>query len=246
MKLLTDSPKKRALVFSGGGIFGAWQAGVWRGISSRLGCGPDLVVGASVGSLNGYAVAGGASPEDLCAFWRRPEVGRFRHLPETIRVLMERHPLQLSYALTLTDLVRMKPKVVSDKDVTWKHLAASCAIPGLLPQRRIGGRWYSDGGLLNPLPVWAAVELGATEIVAVQALPEIPSSVIKPFVKGFRRVFGHHPPLPPGVTLVTIEPLETLGSVRDALKWKQANVERWIEDGARAGENISLPNCFWR
>jgi NTE family protein len=225
-------------------MFGAWQAGVWRGLAARLARQPDLIVGASVGSLNGYAIAGGATPEELCAFWLEPRVGRFRHLPETIRALMERYPLHLDFALTLTDLASMKPKIVLGGDVTWKHLAASCAIPGLLPQRRIGGRWYSDGGLLNPLPVWAAVELGATRIIGVQALPEIPSSVLKPFVKGFRRVFGHHPPLPAGVELVTIEPERTLGSVRDALTWKQENIERWIAQGQEVAENISIPNCF--
>ncbi len=246
MKLSKESPGKKALVFSGGGIFGAWQAGVWEGLSSRLRCQPDLIVGASVGSLNGYAIAGGATAKELCDFWRRPEVGRFRRLPDIARALIERYPLRLDYALTLTDLARMKPKIVHGADVTWRHLAASCAIPGLLPQRRIGGRWYSDGGLLNPLPVWAASDLGATEIIGVHALPEIPSSVLKPFVKGFRRVFGHHPPLPDGVELVTIEPPETLGSVRDALTWKPENVERWIEQGHEAAQNISIPNCFWR
>jgi NTE family protein len=236
----------RALVFSGGGIFGAWQAGVWVGLTSEAACKPDLVVGASGGSLNGYAIAGGATPEELCAFWMRPEVGRFRHLPETIRALMERYPLRMDFALTMTDLATMKPKIVRGGDVTWKHLAASCAIPGLLPQRRIAGRWYSDGGLLNPLPVWAAVDLGATEIIGVQALPEIPSSLLKPFVKGFRGMFGHNPPVPPGVRLVTIEPEATLGSVHDALKWKRENVERWIAEGQKAGKNISIQNCFWR
>ena len=52
-------------------------------------------------------------------------------------------------------------------EFTPEHLAASCAVPLVLPQKRIEGRWFSDGGLLNPLPVWAAVDLGATEIVAL-------------------------------------------------------------------------------
>ncbi len=69
------------------------------------------------------------------------------------------------------------------------------------------------------------------EIIAIHALPEIPSSVLKPFVKGFRSVFGHHPPLPAGVELVMIEPQGPLGSVRDALVWKQENIERWIARG---------------
>jgi NTE family protein len=236
----------RAVVFSGGGIFGAWQAGVWRELAARLGSAPDLIVGASVGSLNGYALAGGCSGEELCEFWRQPEIGRFRRLPETIQTLMERYPLRTDYALTLTDLLVMKPRIVRGADVTWQHLAASCAIPGLIPQRRIGGRWYSDGGLLNPLPVWAAVRLGATEVIGVHALPEIPSPVLRPFVMGFRGVFGHHPPLPEGVQLVTIQPQGALGSVRDALSWRRENVERWIGEGAESAKNISLPNCFWR
>jgi NTE family protein len=239
---------KRAVVFSGGGIFGAWQAGVWRGLVSRLPAEADLMVGASVGSLNAYAIAGGATADELCAFWMRAEVGRFRHLQETIRALMERYPLRArpQYALVMTDLRRMKPKIVQGHDVSAKHLAASCAIPALLPQQRIGGRWYSDGGLLNPLPIWAAVELGATQIIGVQALPAIPSSVLKPFVKGFRWAFGHNPAVPAEVDLVTIEPQATLGSVRDALTWKQENIERWIEQGEKAAKNIFLPDCFWR
>ena len=81
---------KRALVFSGGGVFGAWQAGVWRGLTARFEQPPEMIVGASVGSLNGYAIAGGSSAEELCEFWRQPGIGKFRRLPETIRELMER------------------------------------------------------------------------------------------------------------------------------------------------------------
>ncbi|MGA3205785.1 MAG: patatin-like phospholipase family protein, partial [Bryobacteraceae bacterium] len=115
---------KRALVFSGGGMFGAWQAGVWSGLTAGA---PELVVGASVGSLNGYAIAGGATGEELCEFWRDARVGRFRALPQTIRALMERYPARMDYALTMTDLGSMKPKIVRGGDVTWRHLAASCA-----------------------------------------------------------------------------------------------------------------------
>src|SRR5437667_282201 len=57
---------RTALVLSGGGMFGAWQAGAWKALASRFQ--PDLVVGASVGSLNGYAIAGGASGQALCDF----------------------------------------------------------------------------------------------------------------------------------------------------------------------------------
>lgn len=223
-------------------MFGAWQAGAWSAIAECLR--PDLVVGASVGSLNGYAIAGGATPEELCELWRRPDLTRFDTLPGTIRALMSRYPPKLEYAVVLTDLLRMKPKIFTGAEVTGEHLAASCAVPFMRPQPRIAGRWYSDGGLLNPLPVWAAVELGATHIVALQALPEIPSAVLKPFILAFRWAFGHKPPLPKDVELVTIEPEGSIGSIRDALSWKRENVERWIEQGARDAKNISIVNCL--
>jgi NTE family protein len=233
-----------ALVLSGGGMFGAWQAGAWRALAGRLP--PDLVVGASVGSLNGYAIAGGAGPEELCELWRGLDQARAGRLPETIRSLMERFPLRVEYAAVLTDLLRMKPEIFRGEQVTWQHLAASCAIPLVRQQQKIGGRWYCDGGLLNPLPVWAAVELGATRVVALQALPNVPSALLKPLVRGFRSLLGHHPPLPPGVELLVIEPTRRLGSMRDAMYWKRANIERWLAQGYGDAENISIWNCLER
>jgi predicted acylesterase/phospholipase RssA len=262
---------------------------------------PDLIVGASVGSLNGYAIAGGATPQELAEFWLQPSIADFSKLPDTIRALIERYPLESisttpspderhssrdssrlprgaigsdylgsisttpspderhssrdssrqpkgaigsEYAIVLTDLLRLKPRIFSGDEITWRHLAASCAIPGVLRQYRIDGRWYSDGGLLNPLPVWAAVDLGATHIVALHALPQVPSILLRPFVKGFRAVKGHHPPLPPGVNLTLISTGAAIGSMRDALRWKRENIERWLQMGYSAAQNISLPNCY--
>jgi NTE family protein len=220
----------RALVLSGGGMFGAWQVGAWAALAEQFR--PDLIVGASVGSLNGYAIASGATPVQLGDFWRSEQYGQFSNLPVSIRGLMQR-PLQMDFAVVITDLLRLKPRIIRGPEVTWKHLAASCAIPVLLPQVRIDGRYYTDGGLLNPLPVYAAVDLGATEIVGLNALPDIPVSVVRPVIRGFRAIFGHHPPLPKGVSLRTILPSQELGSVTDAIKWKRENVDRWIEQGRR-------------
>jgi predicted acylesterase/phospholipase RssA len=231
---------KTALVLSGGGLFGAWQAGAWRALESRFA--PDLVVGASVGSLNGYAIAGGASGDELAEFWLRP--AKLRELPANVKALMSRYSPRVEYAVVLTDLVRLKPRVFSGEGVTWRHLAASCGIPGVMRQYRIGGRWYSDGGLLNPLPVYAAVELGAERIIALNALPVIPSAWMQPIVNGFRRVAGHHPPVPDRVEVISLATDGALGSMREALTWKRGNVERWMERGYRDAKNISIPRCF--
>jgi NTE family protein len=227
-----------ALVLSGGGMFGAWQAGAWRALAPRVQ--PDLIVGASVGALNGYVIAGGASPEELIELWLRPDFATLERLPRSIKELMERYTPRTEYAAVSTDLLRLKPKIFLGEQITPRHLAASCAIPMVLPQCRIDGRWHSDGGLLNPLPVWAAVELGATHIVALHALPEIPSRWLEPFAKGFRRAFGHNPPLPPGVELTMYKPERTLGTLRSALYWDRDNVERWLDQGYADASRVTV------
>src|SRR5271154_3428513 len=98
---------KLALVFSGGGLFGAWQAGVWAGIEDRVR--PDLVVGVSVGALNGYAVACGASGELLSSMWRERDLTDFGRLPQTIQAQMARYQPRTGFAVAVTDLLRMKP-----------------------------------------------------------------------------------------------------------------------------------------
>jgi len=217
-------------------MFGAWQAGAWRSLAPRFK--PDLVVGASVGSLNGYAIAAGWSAPDLCHWWLRPGFASFQNLPKIVRGLIDARPLEIEYAVVLVDLLRMKPWTVSGPRIRPEHLLASCAVPlASLPQR-IDGRRYVDGGLLNPLPVWAAVELGATRILALNALPEFPSALLRPFAKGFRAVFGHNPPLPPGIELHILTPQRPLGSLHGALHWEQGNIARWIEQGAADAEDF--------
>ena len=210
-------------------MFGAWQAGAWRALAPTFK--PDLIVGASVGSLNGYAIASAWTADDLCNWWMQPGVAGFDHLPETVRRLIAARPLKLEYAIVLTDTLRLQPRTFT-APVCAEHLLASCAVPVAARPRRIDGRWYFDGGLLNPLPVWAAVELGATRIVALNVLAEFPSSVLRPFAQAFRSRFGHTPPLPPGVELTTLIPRRPLGSLHDAMYWSPENTARWIEQGA--------------
>ena len=219
-----------ALVLSGGGLFGAWQAGAWSVLADRIH--PDLIVGASVGSLNGYLIASGASPEELQARWLEPEFARLGDLQSNIRRMMDHYKLRMPFAITATELPRMKPRIFRDSEITWQHLAASCALPFALPQVRIGERWYSDGGLLGALPLWAAAELGAKRMIGLQALPQPVSWWLHQGVRAFRAVAGHNPPVPAGIQVLEIRPGRRLGSVRDTIQWKRNNIERWLEQGA--------------
>ncbi len=68
---LSNWPRPLAFVFSGGGAYGATQVGMLRALT-EAGITPDLVVGTSVGALNGVRYASDpagaiASLTDLCA-----------------------------------------------------------------------------------------------------------------------------------------------------------------------------------
>jgi predicted acylesterase/phospholipase RssA len=95
---------------------------------------------------------------------------------------------------------------------------------------RIDGRLYVDGGLLDTLPVWAAAEMGATRVIAVNALPLMPSRSLRAAVRVVR-MLGRKSAKASGIDLVTISPRGPLGSVRDAITWSAENVRKWIQQG---------------
>jgi NTE family protein len=231
-----------ALVLSGGGLFGAWQAGVWSVLADHIA--PDLIVGASVGALNGYVIASGGTPEELRSMWLDPAFASFADLASNIRRMMARYTLRMPFAITATELPRMKPRIFRDSAITWRHLAASCALPLALPQVRIGKHWYSDGGLLGALPSWAAAELGATKIIGLQALAQPTSWWLGQATRAFRAVAGHNPPVPPGVEVLEIHPAGRLGSIRDTIRWKRSNVERWLDQGAEDAARVVTEKTF--
>jgi NTE family protein len=222
-------------------MYAAWEVGVWKALRQRFQ--PDMVVGASAGAWNGWAIAGGCPVEELIESWLDPStadimrpdwrrLGRMR--PEALhgraRQLFARYHPRIPFGLTVVAVPRLRPALVRNADVTWQLLAATCSIPILFPAVRIGGRRYVDGGLLGALPLWAAGEMGATRVVAVNALNTLPFRALHRILQPRRPVSA------PPVSL--IEPSTPLGSLRDVVRWSRANVERWIEQGERDGNRM--------
>ena len=67
---MTDSNALRALVLSGGGGRGAYHIGVLRFLEEHEWV-PDIIVGTSIGAVNGAAIASGHTAHSLWALWRR-------------------------------------------------------------------------------------------------------------------------------------------------------------------------------
>ncbi len=246
--------RKTALVLSAGGMFGAYQAGAWEIIASS-GVEIDLVAGASIGSLNGWAIAGGCSPGELGKRWLHLEAAsRLRwRVPwpplrgaldpalfeSSIRDIFDSYHPRIPYGVVLTDLRKMKPALFSGETLTWRHLAASCAVLGFFPAYQIHGRNYTDGGLLTAVPAWAAEQMGAERIIAVDAWT--PAAWMRCLLRGVKLRSRVVPRLSSGVELLRIRPEHQLGTMRDALVWNRENVDRWIEMGRRdAGRALGV------
>lgn len=179
-----------AFVLSGGGSLGSIQVGMLLALA-EAGIEPDLIVGTSVGALNGGWIAAqsdSAGVAGLADLWRtlsRREVfpasmglgllgflGRRQHLVSDggIRALLRRNLKFRRLEDAPTPLHVVATDVLSGQDVLLSAggavdaICASAAIPAVLPPVRIEGRDLVDGGVVNNTPLSHAVALGASEI----------------------------------------------------------------------------------
>jgi NTE family protein len=251
-----------ALVLSAGGMYGAYQAGAWRALAGVFH--PDLVVGASIGAINGWAIAGGCDPDELVDRWLHLDAaGHYRWkfprgplhgvldtapLERAIRDLYESFQLRTQFAMVVTDLLKLRPCVIPGHEVSWRHLVATTAIVGLFDQVRLDGRIYSDGGLLSAVPLWAASALGATQALVVDVLPAPPGNIARTFVGAMRLLSPFRAEVPAGMRVVRLAPPKLLGAPLEAIYWTRANAECWIRAGEEQGAAIkhSIANCFAR
>lgn len=240
---------RTALVLSAGAMFGAYHAGVWKALAPHFA--PDVVIGASVGSLNGWAIAGGIDPELLISRWiEAEEAGRLRfrvprhwldgvvripHLEEWIREMHAHFNPRTEYALVLTRLWPFRPELVRGPEVSWQHIASSCAMPLLFPHYRLNGAVYTDGGLMQAMPLWPLAELGCRRAVAINCLATLPFPGGRLSSKAMRAFSRHRFAVEDDIEILDITPSEALGNASDFLRWKRSNVERWVELGYRDG-----------
>ena len=233
-------------MLSAGALFGAWQAGAWKALHGRFQ--PDIVIGASAGAWNGWAIAGGCGPDELAREWLSPSTARLMRLrfpwlpwrgvfrPEPLlekaQELFAAYRPRVPYGAVLVELPAFRVRLVRDPEIGWRHLAAFCAIPGGYPPLRLDGKLYCDGGLLSALPLWAAAHMGAGRIVALNAMPRVPSRVLRAAVRSIRAAAPARPPRA-ALPLIEIRPSQELGTLRDLVHWTPENTQRWIDLGQR-------------
>ena len=183
-----------AFVLGGGGLLGAHEVGMLRALL-EAGIVPDLVVGTSVGAINGVVVAEDptqAAVARLADLWLDLDstdlfggsvFGRLSTLARTRTSLHTDQPLRdaLTAHLTARTFEELRVPfqcVAAHVERAAEHwfsggplvdaVLASCAVPGLLPPVRLDGQTYVDGGLVHSIPVGRAIALGAKTLYVLQ------------------------------------------------------------------------------
>jgi NTE family protein len=169
------------LALGGGAARGFAHIGVIQ-VLEEAGIKVDLVAGTSAGSLvaalyaagrNGAALAKQALAMDESAItdWAFPGRGLIRGeaLARYVREAtgnrtIEQLPLPLG--IVATDLDNGAPMLFQRGDVG-AAVRASSAVPAVFQPVKIGTREYVDGGLVSPVPVRFARQMGAELVIAV-------------------------------------------------------------------------------
>ena len=180
-------------MLSGGGVLGALQAGFLRALFRTL-FRPSLIVGTSAGALNGAFLAFRPSregTEELYRIWQglrdrslflfNPLRVAYRVLSqrlclsngELLRELLEQHTPVDDFAatkvplyITATNLSKGRKEILHEGPVS-RAVLASTALPGIFCPVEMNGDIYVDGGVLANLDLETAIELGATDILAI-------------------------------------------------------------------------------
>ncbi len=174
-------PPRIGLALGGGAARGFAHIGVIEVLEDN-GLRPSLVVGTSAGSLvaalyasgrNAHSLEKVAANLDESAFadWSFPGRGLIRGeaLARYVREftggrLIEQMAMPLG--IVATDLDSGQP-VLFQRGDPGSAVRASSAVPALFQPVRISGREYVDGGLVSPVPVRFARQMGADMVVAV-------------------------------------------------------------------------------
>jgi NTE family protein len=187
-------PCQVAFVLGGGGLLGAHEVGMLRALAESS-IEPDVVLGTSVGAINGALFAADPSVEGvrrLSRLWRESNASelssgallrrvttlartgthlqsldQLRHRLSVVFPVERVEELELPFQCVAASIERAAEHWFEEGDLA-DVVLASCAVPGILPPVRIGDEHFIDGGIVNSIPVARAVALGAKTIYVLQ------------------------------------------------------------------------------
>ena len=181
------APERRAarigLALGGGAARGFAHVGVIQ-VLEEAGLQPQLVTGTSAGSLVAALYASGKTSQELrrvaetmeeaeITDWMMPILNRGALRGEALARYVNSQvggksieQMRIPLGIVATDL-RTGEAVTFRRGNTGSAVRASSAVPAVFQPVRIGDHEYVDGGLVSPVPVKQAREMGANFVIAV-------------------------------------------------------------------------------
>lgn len=176
---------KIGLALGGGAARGFAHIGVIKALEAQ-GIKPDVIVGTSAGSVVGALYAYGYDgfslqriamdmDEATISDWAIPfftkssGVLKGEALQDYVNKAVKNTPmekLKVPFGAVATDLKTGQP-ILFVRGNTGQAVRASSSVPGVFQPVTIGSKTYVDGGLVAPVPVRFAKEMGADFIIAV-------------------------------------------------------------------------------
>lgn len=170
-----------AIALGGGGAKGFAHIGVLKVLESH-GIKPKIITGTSAGSFVGSIYASGKTPYQMQQIAQQLKESDLRDLTLNSQGIVLGQKLQdfvnrnvgnkpieqfpIRFAAVATRLDNGK-KAVFIKGNAGQAVRASCSIPNVFVPATIGKTKYVDGGLVSPIPVQTARDLGADIVIAV-------------------------------------------------------------------------------
>ncbi|BDU50739.1 patatin-like phospholipase family protein [Haliovirga abyssi] len=179
---MKESRKKLGLVLSGGSAWGLSHIGVIKRLEEE-GIKPDLIVGSSIGSIIGslYAIgmpikyiegiASNFNYSLLLDFTKERKNGllKGKYAEEFIKILTRGRNFsdcKIPFYINATDFLTGEEVIISSGKL-YKGVRASISIPLIFKPVKRGGRYLTDGGVYDPLPIHIAKKYGAEKIIAI-------------------------------------------------------------------------------
>jgi NTE family protein len=176
---------KIGLALGGGAARGFAHIGVIKALEAQ-GIYPDIVVGTSAGSVVGALYAAGNTgfqlqklamdmDEAAISDWAVPLFGKStgvlkgEALQAYVNKAVNNQPmekLKISFGAVASDLKTGQP-ILFQRGNTGMAVRASSSVPGVFQPVTINGHSYVDGGLVAPVPVRFARDMGADFVIAV-------------------------------------------------------------------------------
>lgn len=170
-----------ALALGGGGAKGFAHIGAIKVLESH-GIKAKIVTGTSAGSFVGSLYASGKSPYQLQELALKLEEADIRDLTlskqgfitgqklqDYVNRQIGNKPIQqfpIRFAAVATQLDNGQ-KIAFNQGNAGQAVRASCSIPNVFIPATINGKRYVDGGLVSPIPVQTARDMGADLVIAI-------------------------------------------------------------------------------